>query len=317
MDKRSVSKLIAKRARVPTKRLSLNTAERQLMAPKQQFYDSTTKLVHRYRILTDMFNYQNATKSPASLLFLSAPNSADSESFQTAIDLGQLHSKTRLVAVNNGDVSTARNMSNVEIHSQTHIERVVKNSSNDSFSHVWLDLTEHEPDPQMLWDIARVLKDSKKRDSLYLSLSTRHRTFEVQSLIIKTMAKAAGFKTTHCENYTGGGSTKKNMSFFVCEALVDSNDTFDPRHFKAGGIAWVNSVPANKKHRMETLRHRNGTTPVFIRHYKRSSDTYACSLIDTTANVLLHKEAEVIINRKDMKEFSEHRSKWLVHCPAS
>jgi len=183
--------------------------------------------------------------------------------------------------------------------------------------HVWLDLTEHEPDPGMLWDLARVLKASKKRDSLYISLSMRHRTFEVQSLVIKTMANAAGFKVTHCENYSGGGSAKKNMSFFVCEALLDANCTFDERHFKAGGVAWVDSVQTNKKCRFETLRYRNGSTPIFIRHYKQSSDTYACYLIDTNANVLLHKECEVTIDRKDMKEFSEHRSKWLVHCPAS
>jgi len=116
--KHCATKTIAKRTRVPTKHLSLNTQERQLMAPKDQFYHSTTKLVHRYRVLTDMFNYQNATKSPPSLLFLAAPNGADSESFQTAIDLGQLSSQTRLVAVNNGNVSTTRNMTNVEIHSQ-------------------------------------------------------------------------------------------------------------------------------------------------------------------------------------------------------
>ena len=184
-------------------------------------------------------------KTP-SLLYLASPSGSDSVWFQQAIDAGQLPKKTRLVAVNHGDVATTATTRNVVVKAHTTIEHVLK-TTTEMFSHVWLDLTCTELTTEMLWRVARVLQDSAGRDCLYITLSKRCRTLATQLAVTSAVCGALAFKISHVEDYAGASkatvlSTKRNMVMFVCADAATAprcQKEFDPNMESIGGLVYV------------------------------------------------------------------------------
>tara|TARA_B100001057_G_scaffold441837_1_gene476759 strand:+ start:924 stop:1916 length:993 start_codon:yes stop_codon:yes gene_type:complete len=296
--------------------LQYKSSAMQLLPRQEQFYDSVTKLAHRYRIVIDMALFRNG---PPSLLYICAPSGADSEAFQMAIDSHQLPYNTRLVAVNNGALSKLSRCPNVELREMTSAEDVIMRSEKNEFSHVWLDLTEVEPEMRMLFKLARTMRDPHERDCIYISLSKRCRNFAVQLNVMTAMCESVGLKISHVEEYTGSGSVKRNMMFFVCQVIkrfarLDNDVEFDENIRAIGSLAFVEQKDGHPREIMEwcTPNGKFMSNQAFVHRYNASTAAYLCSFFDPTGSL---RDDKQWIPCEDVLKTTPWNVNWLKHKP--
>lgn len=258
---------------------------------KPAVYTSVSKLLHRQRIVLDMRSYVVGKRAP-SLLYLGNPDGTDSAFFQAAVDNGELPRSATFTAVNDGAFHPrVKKMHNVETSENTEILTVATNANAVSFSHVWLDLTEREPDPQLMHELNRVLTNAAGRNCVYVTLSKRCRSYDDSVMVMSAMCDAWQFKITHVEDYQGGEQTvKRNMMFFVLagKGLASANATGAYINEKSivGCIAWLRRRSWRNRN---TMRHKSGVKydahVGFVRAWRPTTTSYDVSFFNSDGHL--------------------------------
>lgn len=282
-------------------------------------YTSVSKMLHRQRIALDMRSYVAGGRVP-SLLYLGNPDGTDSAFFQATVDDGELPRSATFTAVNDGVFHPrVKKMHSVRATENTEILTVATNADTESFSHAWLDLTEREPDPQLMHELNRVLANAAGRDCVYVTLSKRCRSYDDSLVVMTAMCDAWGFKITHVEDYQGGEQTvKRNMMFFVLagKGLVSAQATGAYINEKSivGCIAWLRRRGGRKPN---TMRHKSGvkydTHVGFVRAWRASTTNYEVSFFDSDGH--LHTAVSESVPPADIKAYMPFLRSKIKHSP--
>lgn len=251
-------------------------------------YDSLSKTLQRTRILANMQEFYADTGVAPSLIYLGAPQGADSAFFQEAVDTGKLPVNSKFTAVNCSTFDVrVKEMKNVAVVENALLLDVVASADARSFSHAWLDLTELEPEPSLYVSIRRVLRDVESRDSVYINVAKRTRTFDDCVRVLRSMCSTYAYQITHLEDYIGGSTKqhKKNMLFVACR-LVPTKASARPENLVRSKIVGCNAWVTKRRGRPKDL-HVHKTSQkynhhlCYIREWNASNDTYRVSFYAT------------------------------------
>jgi len=201
--------------------------------PAEEF-GSITKTLHRQRIAMDMNAYYTQTGTPPTLALLDSTSLEGSLAICKEMESRGLPTTNKISAVNNCTFNA--HADKIDIF-KGKVEDFLSASADDSFSHIWLDLTEIEPDAQMLWNANRVATAN-----VYITVNLRCRVYEDSMLVLKAMCTQMGLHITHSEHYCGLQNTRRTMLFVSCVVKPISTQMrgeYNTAFNAIGTIGWV------------------------------------------------------------------------------
>jgi hypothetical protein len=133
------------------------------------------------------------------------------------------------------------------------------------------------------------------------------------------MCESVGLKISHVEEYSGFGSVKRNMMFFVCQVIkrfarLDDDVEFDENLRAVGSLAFVEQKDCHPPEIMEwcTPNRKFMSNQAFVHRYSSSTASYLCSFFDSNG---LLRDDQQWIPCKDVLKTTPWNVNWLKHKP--